>query len=84
MADNRSFRTHEHLSKDRLMPFRTREKAEHAKQEQHFKDIEKSLKDASELLVTSKREIERSKRIMKGTDQPDAPPQRSERPTNDR
>ena len=65
------------------MPFRTREKAEHAKQEQHFKDIERSLKDATELLVTSKREIERSKRIMKDTDQPEAPPQPSQQPTND-
>ena len=50
------------------MPFRKRETAAHAKQQQHFKDVEKSLKDATELLVRTRREVERSKRIMKDTD----------------
>jgi hypothetical protein len=50
------------------MPFRKRERAEHALQEQHFKDIERSLRDAKDLLVVSKQEIERSRRIMDATD----------------
>jgi hypothetical protein len=60
--------THERL-KDSPMPFRKREAAEHAKQEQHFKEIEQSQKDAAEVLVSSQLEIERSWRIMKATDQ---------------
>ncbi len=50
------------------MPFRKDETAEHAKRQQHFKDVEKSLRDATELLVRTRREVERSKRIMKDTD----------------
>jgi hypothetical protein len=64
MANHQSSRTYEDLSEALPMPFRKRQTAEHAKQEQHFKDIEKSLRDAADLLVTSKREIERSRRIM--------------------
>ena len=66
------------------MPFRKRETVEHAQQEQRFKDIEKSLRDAAELIVTSKREIERSRLIMKNTDHParEAPARPSQ--TNDR
>jgi hypothetical protein len=73
------------LSKDAAVPFRKREAAEHAKQEQHFKEIEKSLKDATALLLSSKREIERSNRITKDTDQPgEEPAALSQQPTNDR
>lgn len=50
------------------MPFRKRETAEHIEQELHFKDIEKSLRDAKDLLVASKREIARSKQIMQESD----------------
>ena len=67
----------------RPMPFRKRETAEHARQQQHFKDIEQSLKDAANLLASSKLEIERSKRIMKDMDQPTAA-RPSQSRTNDR
>jgi hypothetical protein len=59
---------HDDRSKEGPMPFRKRETAEHAKQQQRFKDIERSLKDAADLLVSSKHEIERSRRILKDTD----------------
>ncbi len=64
------------------MPFRKRETAEHAKQQQDFKDVERSLKDAADLLVSSQLEIERSRRIMNDTEQPPREPP-TQKPTND-
>ena len=55
------------------MPTNDERKAtDRAKQEQHFKDIEKSHRDAADLLDSSKREIARSRRLMREVDQAQA------------
>jgi hypothetical protein len=62
-----------------MPPDNRRKAAERAKEEQHFKDVDKTHRDAADLIRDSKREIERSKKLIKDSNDDAAAKRKRER-----